>query len=177
MPRPWGVTRPTAALPRSGRRGRAGRARHGPVLGGCLGVAATQINRRPGPRGNRCSWPTWRRAARLAGHRLARPGHRRRRRGDRAARPPRQVRARWYHQLGVEDAKALGRPAMTYGGAVLGRQGTPARGSPHPQPGHRRRNSCRGRLSPPPVGRAALSDIDRSHHPERGAAALGSARR
>jgi hypothetical protein len=25
-----------------------------------------------------------------------------------------QVRARWYHELGAEDAKALGRPAMTY---------------------------------------------------------------
>jgi hypothetical protein len=25
-----------------------------------------------------------------------------------------QVRARWYHQLSAWDAKALGRPAMTY---------------------------------------------------------------
>jgi len=30
-----------------------------------------------------------------------------------------QVRARWYHDLGVEDAKALGRPAMDYARAEL----------------------------------------------------------
>ena len=30
-----------------------------------------------------------------------------------------QVRARWYHELGAEDAKALGRPAMDYARAEL----------------------------------------------------------
>ena len=33
-----------------------------------------------------------------------------------------QIRARWYHTLGAEDAKALGRPAMTYGREELRRQ-------------------------------------------------------
>jgi hypothetical protein len=31
----------------------------------------------------------------------------------------RQVRARWYHDLSAWDAKALGRPAMTYARAEL----------------------------------------------------------